>query len=422
MKRIIPQVLPWFVPIFVISLALWIAKPVYGLGFIKFQGNNTVNATAKWITLCGLLFFFFIIWIIKTIPNLQQELSTQVDPVGLRRIVIISASSILICIAVFNIFADSWDLYGLDFWESRVLPSRSVKLDFYSRLAEPPEMVIVGTSAAFRIAPAYIQEKLGIRAFNWAINGGKAPEIRILLEYLAQQHPGEYPEVLLMQVSEQSAEAGYHQLPFSLLPFLSPWTLIQEGGLRLSEAINLSQLSDSLYVFRYTLSPSTRPLANFYCLEDGFSDRIIKRFSETAVLEQTEKVANCSSASEVYGKDIEEIIAFTEEQNSSIVFYISPFLPEFYDKYMKNDPDYRRCHQEIKEYFTELALQHDNVFFEDYTLLDSIDGLDGEEGFYDAGHLTPQNSERLIDALSDTIRQAYAAAEARRNAATEGGK
>ena len=422
MKQIIKQIAPWLFAFFVISLALWLMKPVYQLGFIKFQGDNTVNASVKWIKLCGLLLLFFILWGIKTSQSNQGEPSFHANHTGSQRIVLLCTVSILISTAVFNLWADPWAIYSSNFLESRVNPSRIIKLKFYSELAETPEMVIVGTSAAFRIAPAYIQEKIGLRAFNWAIDGGKAPEILILLNYLTAQHPGEYPQVLLMQVSERPATQGYHKIALALLPYLNSWPRLQEVSLRLSKSIDLSQLSDSYYSLRYKLSSHTKPLSGYYFLEDGYGDQFQKGFSEDAVLRQIERLPNCDSTFDIFGSDIEKIITFTEEQNSSIIFYTSPYLPVYYATYLKDNPDYQRCHQLITAYFTELAREHDHVFFKDYTLLDSINGLDGEEGFYDAGHLNPQNSNRLIDALSDTIREAYAAAEARRDAAAGGGK
>ncbi len=407
--------------LFGLVVSIRIAWPLFQSGFLKFQGNTTVNDAVYWIGVCSVLLLVILIGAIR-VDDKPAPSNFPIHDRKLVKLSMICASGLLIATGIFNIWANPWDLYASDIWEPRVLPSRTVKLDFYSQLPEAPEMVILGTSAAFRLAPAYIQEKLGIQAFNWSINGGKAPEILILLDYLAQQHPGEYPKVLVMEINESPPRQGYTLLPYSLLPFLDFWPFIQEIGLRASKAINVSQLSDALYVFRYTLSPYTRSFTNLFFLEDGYCDRINKDFSEAAVLQQVKLIAKCSSAAEVFGEDIENIIALTEEQNSSIIFYISPSLPSFYDSYMKNNQDYQRCHQMITAYFTELTLQHDNVFFKDYTLLDSINGLDGPEGFYDSMHLTQKNGERLVDALADTIQQAYTIAEAQRNTTTGGVK
>jgi len=419
MKQFIKLAWQWLLAVFIIATNFWIMQPVYQLGFTKFQGDKTVNALPQWVKTGGLIFLFFILWIIKTIRPQQQAFPSTKKTIELWKIVLVCTSIILVSVAVFNIWADPWDIYVSDALEPRALPSRTVKLGFYSQLTEPPEMIIVGSSAAFRIAPTYIQEKTGIRAFNWSINGGKSAEIKIFLDYIAHQHDGEFPEVILMQVLENPPSKGYNQLPVALFPCLDFWSQIQEGSLRLSKSIYLSQLSDSYYVLRYKLSPHTKSLTNFYCLEDGYSDRIQGEYSEAAALRQAEKIPDCNSVDEVFGTDIESIVAFSEEKHSSIIFYFSPVLPAFYDNYMKDNTAYQNCHQMVTEYFTKLSEEHDNVFFKDYVLLESINGLDGADGFYDSQHLNPKNSEKLIDSLSDIILQAYTVAESQRR--TEGG-
>lgn len=416
MRRFIRQIFWWLIAVLVFAVSIWIMMPVYQLGFEEFQGDNTVNAVTQWVKICGLVFLFGVIWSIKTNQPQQQGDSSANKSIGLWKFVLFSTSMILISIAIFNILVDPRDLYGQNFVMARVNPSRTMKLKYYSELSETPDMIIVGTSAAFMIAPTYIQDTLGLDAFNWALDGGQTAEIQILLRYLSKQHTYEYPSIILMQVSERNSSQDYKRLPLELLPYTKFWPFLHEGSLRLAKTLELSQFSESLYTLRHTLSPNPTYFSGYYFLRDGFGDQIRKNFSEALVVRQAEKVPDCNSVEEIFGKDIENIISFSEKQNSSIIFYISPYLPSFYDEYVKDNPDYQRCHQMVTAYFTELAMENDDVFFKDYSLLESLNGLDGEEGFYDAAHLTPRNSEILIDALSDTILQAYEVAEGKRNA------
>lgn len=415
MRRFIKQTLWWLIAVLVFAASMWIMMPVYRLGFAKFQGDNTVNAVAQWVRICGLVFLFGVIWSIKTNQPQQQGDSPAKKSTGLWKFVLFSTSMILISIAIFNISVDPWDIYGINFFESRVIRDRTEKLTYYSLLTAPPDMVIVGSSAAFEIAPSYIKEKVGLTAFNWSMSAGKNEEISVLLKYLAKQHGGEFPEIVLMQLVESPPlKDPYSLLPLPLFPYLDYLPLIEEVGLRLSKAIDLSQFSDAYYVVRYRLSSYTRSFTNIYFLEDGSGARIQKNFSDAEVLKQSNKIPDCKSVEEIFGTEIESIVAFSKEQDSSIIFYISPILPDFYDSYMRDNPDYQRCHQMVTSYFTELAMENDDMFFKDYSLLESVNGVDGEEGFYDGAHLTQQNANRLIDALSDTILQAYEVAEGKR--------
>lgn len=420
MKQFIKLAERWLIAILVIATSFWMMLPVYRLGFEKFQGDNTVTAFTQWVKIGGLAGFFLIVWAFRNSGTRQKILPNTEKSIASGKIVLVCACVVLTGIAAINMLVDPWDLYGTNFFESRVLSDRADKLKYYSRLTESPEMVIVGSSAAFEISPAYIEEKLGIRAFNWSMSAGKAEEIEVLLKYLANQDGGEYPRIVLMQLVESPPlKNPYSLVPIPLFPYLDFWSMIKETSLRVSQAFDLSQFSDAIYVVRYRLSPNTKSFTNMYFLEDGYGTRIQKNFSETEVLKQSTKIPDCNSIDEIFQADIQDMVAFAKERNTSLIFYVSPILPDFYNAYMRDDPGYQRCHQIVTEYFTGLTQDHENVFFRDYLLLESMDGLGGQEGFYDGAHLTRQNADRLIDALSTTILQADAVAEDQRRA--EGG-
>ena len=401
-------------------VSIWIAWPLFQSGFLEFQGNATVNDAVSWMGVCGVLLFVFLIWLIRTDKKLTTSNASSPDQ-GLVKISMACALGLLIATSLFNFCVNPWDLYGTTYFISRTNPSRRQKLAYYSQLEETPDLIIIGNSTAFTISPQYIEEKLGYSGFNWAIDGGRPPENRVLLEYMARQYSPDFPVVVLMQIPDKyPLKNSYDMMSIQLLSYLDSREMISEGTTRLSKLISISQWSDSLYVTRYTLSTPTTRWGGWAFNADGFGYKYNNDFSKAFTPEIIGNYQKCAVPNEFHDENIESILALLETHNSSVVFYTSPLLPEFYNTALKDTSDYQKCYQEIVDYFTELSRNHDNVFFKDYLVLENIQGLDAPEGFYDERHLTPQNAERLVDALADTLQQAYTVAEIQRNIQTGG--
>lgn len=394
-----------------IVFSLWMAWPLYQSGFLRFEGNDTVNHAANWMGILGIYVFMILLW-----PS-QMAAPSGSSNQGRRlvRISIWCAATLLAATAVFNIWVNPWDLYGTEFFQSRTNPSRRQKLGYSAQLEETPDLIIIGNSTAFTISPQYIRELLGFTSFNWAIDVGRPAENRVLLKYLANEYAEGFPKVILMQVSEKPTNDFYDMTPIHFLPYLPPDAIFEQGKIRLSKLVSISQWADSVYVVRHALSEPTSLWGGWDFDLDGFGYKFDNSFTNGLTPEQFNNYRRCNIPEKFSDENIEAMIAFAEEHESSIVFYISPLLPEFYDAALKDAADYQNCHQTIADYFRDLTQKHVNVFFADYLVLEDMDGIDGAEGFYDERHPKPENAERLIDALADTLRQAYAIAETQRS-------
>ena len=397
-----------------------IVRPLFESGFLKFQGNITVDNTTYWMGVCSVSLLVILIGAIRVDKNPAPS-NTSAHDRKLVKLSMICAAGLLIATGVFNIWVNPWDLYGTDYFPSRTNPARSQKLTYYSRIEKTPDLIIIGNSTAFTISPQYIKKKLGYSSFNWSVDAGRPAENRVLLEYIAQQSKPDFPKIILMQIPDKyPLTAFYDRMPMQFLSYLKLSEVMQEGSTRLAEAISISQWADSIYVIRVTQINVTKPWSGWAFDADGFGYKYNSEFSKAFSSEKISDYQKCSVPNVFRDENIENILALVDEHNSSIVFYIGPLLPEFYDGYLKDTPKYQQCHQTIVDYFTELSRTHSNVFFQDYLASENMQGLDGPEGFYDELHLKPENAERLTDALADTLQQAYAAAAAQRST-TAGG-
>ena len=373
-----------------------------------------MNDAADWMGIWGIILIVALISIRQSFKTTTQHRLSDHDS-RLVKAAALCAAGLLTVTAVFNIWVNPWDIYGTDFFQSRMVPSRRQKLGYYAQLNTTPELIVMGNSTAFAISPQYIQETIGYTSFNWSIDAGRPAENRALLEYLSRQYPVGFPKVILMQVSEKPSNHYYDMTPVQLLPYLPPREMLAQGTERLSKLFSISQWADSAYVVRNTIENPTNQWGGWLFTEDGYGYKFDDRFSKALTPEQINKFPNCNIPKKYRDENIEDILAFVDEQNSSIVFYISPLLPEFYNTYLQDAQNFQNCHQTIAAYFTELSQNHNNVFFKDYLVLEHMNGLDAPEGFYDERHLKPENGERLIDALADTLEQAYDVAETKRS-------
>jgi hypothetical protein len=113
------------------------------------------------------------------------------------RLLIASAGALGIVASV-NFVVNPFGTYAPDVFEPMVLHSRADKLHLLDA-APPPDVVILGSSATFPMAPEQIRQRTGLRAFNASVHGASPRDYRALLRHL--QERGTWPKVVLVALS-----------------------------------------------------------------------------------------------------------------------------------------------------------------------------------------------------------------------------
>jgi hypothetical protein len=113
------------------------------------------------------------------------------------RLLIASAGALLL-LASLNFVVNPFGSYGTRVFEPMVLHSRADKLRLLDA-APPPDVVILGSSSTFLMAPEQIRQRTGLQAFNASVHGGTPRDYHALLLHL--QERGTWPKVVLVALS-----------------------------------------------------------------------------------------------------------------------------------------------------------------------------------------------------------------------------
>lgn len=413
------KIFEWLLLLMVIIAIGLLVRPMAIYYASYFRGDYTTRAILQLILISGAVLLAVLAWTARMLGTSQSTEDAVTGKNTMLSYFVIGLLISMIGIASFNIIIDPWDLYGMKVFPSRVNPARRVKLEQYLALTKSPELIVTGSSAAFAIDPSYIEETLGLDAFNWAFNAGEPPEIAVLLKYIALK-TDTLPEVVVLQLKNNGKfESLYNQVPIQMLPYLPPLPLVEQIGTRFSELFSIHQLTDSIYTYRAVTIMELESMQKYYYLEDGKRYYDDLSFSEQAMEVQLYRTSNCKEVPQAMVKGLDDIIAIIDENNSSLIIYISPFFPGAYEEYLADNADFQYCNQVIVDHMASLAESHENVFFKNYTFIADVNGIADETGFMDAVHITPENANLLIDAMSETILEAYNVATEKRS--SEGG-
>jgi hypothetical protein len=280
------------------------------------------------------------------------------------------------------------------------------KVEAYSRLQHAPRIVVLGSSRALPIAPAYLEEKLGAPAFNLAVQGASTEGLLIFSRFMLDE--GKFPEVLFVEVSpplDRGEGAVSERTPPSLFPYTAPDLLLLTLRQDFLSLFNIHGVSDAAFlILRWTWLGVPEDEVRFD--EVGTISSVstgidLERLEDS--LEEVE-VPTCSDLEPQGVANIQELIRMASEQESAVVFFQSPRHPLLYGQ-MTADPHYMTCLQAFDRSLQALADAYPNVFFLEYIQLQTVIDYD-LLGFYDPHHITVLGADALVDAALPTLQQA----------------
>jgi hypothetical protein len=304
---------------------------------------------------------------------------------------------------------DPLGMYFGSSYTSHQLLLRGIKTDGYNRLPQTPDIAIMGSSRAFTLSPDYIHEKIGYTAYNMSVEGGRIEDILIQARQMRA-----LPEVMLIEVQTglpRQPNDIAARAPLWWIPYMSFNTALLTVQKRLEGLLDINQLSEAIYLARYSALYDHQPKEWPEFAPDGFAVRppISSAELQRAVSLDIGNIPaiRCDRVNETSQSDVNELIQMASAHHTALVFYLSPWHPQYDEAILKNDPQFQECRRVFIAYMNELTQSQSGVFFQDYSALESIGGTSDETGFYDSQHLTAANSELLIDHAAPTLRLAY---------------
>jgi hypothetical protein len=400
---------------FVVMIVLWVMVFALGKQFIPptqetiATGNWREAATAIQTLLTGLGVFTLALLITAQLALKEDRLRYSTKMLygwG------IGAGLALALMVGLILYVNPRGMYLSQAYTPHQLLLRGAKFEAYQALETPPELVLLGSSRMFTLSPRYIEEPLGYSAFNMAVEGGRTEDILIASRFL-QDQPNP-PSVFLVEVQEglpREPNDIASRAPLNWLPYMQSDTQWLTAQKRFEALFDITHFSEALYIARYNPLYSRTQQEWAVFLPDGQAERPLISPGELAgniaINIGTIPPLQCDGVNPISQAEITEWAEATQSRNQALVFYISPWHPDYYNALMRDNPEYQRCHQQSVAFMTALTETYPHVFFEDYSQLERINGLSDENGYYDSDHLTPENSRRLVDHLAETLNAAF---------------
>ncbi|MEO8608393.1 MAG: hypothetical protein ABI690_10945 [Chloroflexota bacterium] len=393
---------------------------IAGLFFAYLIPNAEIIAAAHWLDasntlvnqITGLTLLALLLVVafalIKTKPNIDDKIAF----ISGYPLIGIWAIGLLVTIGLITTTIITIDPLGMYFgspYPSYQLLVRGLKTDGYNQLAQTPDMAIMGSSRAFTLSPTYIQDSLGYTAYNMAVEGGRIEDFLIQARQMR-----DFPKMLLIEVQEglpRQPNDIAARAPLKWLPYMSTDTALLTIQKRLEGLLDINQFAEAIYTARYAPVYDHQPKEWPEFAPDGSAIRSPLSASELerAILVDIGNIPaeRCDHVDDASQGDVNSLIQIAAEHHTSLIFYLSPWNPRYYDALLKDDPQSQQCHDLTAQYLQQLTEAHKNIFFLDYSHLDTIGGTADQSGYFDSQHLTAANSQRLLDHTTSTLDLAY---------------
>ena len=99
-------------------------------------------------------------------------------------------------VVAFNLLTDPWGVFGVGLFPPRVNQDRSTKADLLTGLQEPPELLIYGSSRAWTVEAARVEQATGLRTFNAAVTAGRPADAYVFTRVVHDRWPQAKPDFL----------------------------------------------------------------------------------------------------------------------------------------------------------------------------------------------------------------------------------
>ena len=290
---------------------------------------------------------------------------------------------------------------------------RSAKLDLYEQAIEGdahPEVVLLGSSRTMKFDPAVVERLTGARAFNAAVSGGVPRDAWLFVRLMEERQPRGFPH-LVWGLDADAFRDKQLRDGLSTDPRMAKFVSWQERvATRVASAGTLTELQTLKATVR---SVRTGGADGQQPREARFSDDGMqlwslpfgrtREFRERLIRRQVAQYAGFIFERDSYDgieqeprDEFVDAIRIANEHGDVPTVFLTPYHPLAEDLLRRYAMDDRV--REVRDLLDELQRDEDIEF--EWIDLSDLDSFDGDPAqFYDGIHMTPANTQRVLERL-----------------------
>lgn len=311
----------------------------------------------------------------------------------------------VLAVGTLNAIVDPLGIVGTGLFPTKVMTDRQIKVDLVAALPEAPQVVIFGSSRAWKLDPEFIRAQTGLVTFNASVSGGRPPDAWAFANLIHATFPAARPNYLwVLDVSELTKvqlAAGLLNVPQLRRYF--PSGLVLRSRLKdISWLFSFTTARDSLSILRHldSIRAKAARQRKHWSTWGWFTDssRDVKLDAnpglpniQADIKEKTAIYRDYTGPDPEAKSYLEKTLKLFASWGGHGIVVIPPTQPSLIAVLQPLGYDQR--HQEVVDYLTSLQSTYDFSVV-DMTSLSSYGG--SPTGFIDGVHLRTPEMQKMI--------------------------
>jgi hypothetical protein len=169
-------------------------------------------------------------------------------------VLLLTGLGIVLAVGALNAIVDPFGIVGTGLFPTKVMADRQIKVDLVAALPEAPQVVIFGSSRAWKLNPEFIRAQTGLVTFNASVSGGRPPDAWAFANLIHDTFPAAQPNYIwILDVSELTKvqlAAGLLNVP-ELRPYFPSFLVLRSRLKDVSWLFSVTTARDSLSILHH---------------------------------------------------------------------------------------------------------------------------------------------------------------------------
>ena len=323
---------------------------------------------------------------------------------------------LLTAVATFNYVVNPMCLYATKWAPPLAWNGRGIKADLLQKRDPKPQVLVLGSSRSWKVAPAELEQLTGMPAFNLAVDGGMADDYYLLLRSAVEKAHVQ-PKLVLISLDVEAFHGSRYVNNFGVdyrviqareFGEFLPWNKrIAAGWIGFTRLFVWQQTELSLRSIKMMLRRRLGRAGAFQGVYESDPDGLVhftifeadrakgsynldKRVQGDVpgYVKKYQAFTSLSAERQAY---FEKTIHYAQEHGARVIVYVPPLQPKM--EIALSSTPYAVRKKEVLAYVRRVCAEN-KVEFHDYSDLNSFGG--DPAGFFDGVHPDERTTSQMI--------------------------